>query len=262
MRKQLDQEISSLALESLSIIDCIHDTLRRALTALVEHDVDEARAVRQTTREIDVRCATIEQRVYEVIAMQSPVASDLRYLQSLVYISFNLERMSSHARSIAKAVRRLGEHKVANSLLSLINAEANLVFRVLGEMRSAFANRDLSVAISLPALDEPVDSLYKQFFREFGRINDDDDLIATRFVMTSRYLERISDNAVEIGQRLVFMLTGKRISLNDLADYSKEEIDSLYATVSTSDPFAVLSDPPETHQDVPGAQSSKEEDDK
>ncbi len=243
MRRQLDEDMAALALDTLQIMDAITDELHQAIDALVQADVDEAQAVRKRTRLIDERCAGIEQRVYELIAMQAPVASDLRFLQSLVYISFNLERMSSHTRSIAKAVRRLGEHHIANSLLSLINAEASLVFRVLGEMRQAYANKDLQTAVALPALDEPVDSLYKQFFREFGRSKEqeDDDLITTRFVMTSRYLERISDNAVEIGNRLVFMYTGKRLPLGKLTDLSPEELKSLYATVASFDPAASLS---------------------
>lgn len=240
MRRQLDQEMTQLALEVLHIIDEIQDRLHSAVSALVNADVDQAHEVREQTRCIDARCAGIEQRVYELIAMQAPVASDLRFLQSLVYISFNLERMSSHTRSIAKAVRRLGDQKIANSLLSLINAEASLVFRVLGEMRLAFASKDLSVAVSLPALDEPVDSLYKQFFREFGRVSESDDLITTRFVMTSRYLERISDNAVEIGNRLVFMFTGQRLPLGELSELTHEELNALYATVASFDPSSVL----------------------
>lgn len=240
MRKQFDSEISDIGLSVLKTIDQIIDTLHGTINALIEQDVDAARAMRAQTRKIDEACASVEQRVYDLIAMQAPVASDLRFLQSMVYISFNLERMNSHTRSIAKTVRRLGGHKPAASLLSLITAQANLVYRVLGEMRSSFANRDLSIAIALPALDEPVDALYKQFFREFARMNDDEDLIENRFFLTSRYLERISDNAVEIGDRLVFMFTGRRISLEDLAEYTSDEINALYATVSSSDPFQIL----------------------
>lgn len=240
MRKQFDQEMSDLGLRVLNLIDNINELLHRTVNALIEQDVDEARTIRGETKELEKTCVEIEQRVYDLIAMQSPVASDLRFLQSLVYISFNLERMNAHVRSIAKAVRRLGDHKPATSLLSLIRAEANLVFRVLGEMRNAYANRDLSVAIALPALDEPVDALYKQFFREFARVKDDENLIANRFFMTSRYLERISDNAVEIGDRLVFMFTGRRISLEDLVEYTDDEINALYATMPSSDPFKAM----------------------
>ena len=85
--------------------------------------------------------------------------------------------------------------------------------------------------MSLPTLDEPVDDLYRQFFRTLATLGPDDDMdAASRVVMASRMLERISDNAVEVGERLVTLLTGKRRSLDDLADLDDEDLEGLLAT--------------------------------
>ena len=89
---------------------------------------------------------------------------------------------------------------------------------------------DLRAASSLPVLDEPVDELYKQFFRSLATLGPDDDMdAASRVIMASRMLERISDNAVEIGERLVFLLTGKRRSLDDLRDLDDDDLQEMYA---------------------------------
>ena len=95
----------------------------------------------------------------------------------------------------------------------------------------AIVEEDLRQAVSLPTLDEPVDGLYRQFFRTLATLGPDDDMdAASRVVMASRMLERISDNAVEVGERLVTLLTGKRRSLDDLADLDDEDLEGLLAT--------------------------------
>ena len=70
--------------------------------------------------------------------------------------------------------------------------------------------RDLDLARKLPELDEPIDHLYKQFFRELGRLHDEDDIEwASSMVLASRHLERIADNAVDIGERIAYLITGE-----------------------------------------------------
>ena len=97
----------------------------------------------------------------------------------------------------------------------------------------AIVNEDLRLASSLPVLDEPVDDLYKQFFRRLSTLGPDDDKdAASRVIMASRMLERISDNAVEVGEKLVFLLTGKRRNLDDLQDLDDDDLAEMYAARS------------------------------
>jgi phosphate transport system protein len=82
---------------------------------------------------------------------------------------------------------------------------------VLDATREALENRDLDLARKLPELDEPIDQLYKQFFRELARLHDEDEIEwASAMVLASRYLERISDNSIDIGERIAFLITGER----------------------------------------------------
>jgi phosphate transport system protein len=74
----------------------------------------------------------------------------------------------------------------------------------------AFATSDLEMARKLEDLDEPIDHLYKQFFRELGRLQEEEDIEwASSMVLAARYLERIADNAVDIGERIAYLVTGE-----------------------------------------------------
>ena len=229
MRDLFDKELTELRQELISIYTQVDLELHDAVDALTERDADAAKKVRRETRNIDRRCAELEDKAYNLIVLQQPVASDLRLLQFIIYVDFNLARMSNHARNVAKTAKRTADKEVPGQLLDLLASEAHLVYRVLGSAVEAIVESDLSLASSLPDLDEPVDQLYKQFFKTYANLGADVDReAATSDIMTARMLERISDNAVETGERLVFLLTGRRRSLDDLADYDNEELSDLY----------------------------------
>lgn len=196
------------------VIELIGDVsviTRKAVASLVEGDVKAAQEVIDGDAEFDARCLAIEERVLEIIATQFPVASDLRLLYSLSFITIHLERMADLAANIAKAARRTAGQTGGQTLNDLIQAQGNLVYRVIDATKEALANRDLELALKLPELDEPIDHLYKQFFRELSRLNNDDDIAqASRMVLSSRYLERIADHSVDIGDRIAFLITGER----------------------------------------------------
>jgi phosphate transport system protein len=211
MREQFNQELAGLHAEVVDILREVTDQTRAAVTSLVAGDVDMAAKVIAGDDSIDTRCVGVEERVLEDIATQSPVARDLRLLQSLAFIAMHLERMADLAVNIAKASRRTADRKGPQTLYDLIQAQGNLVYRVLDTTREALDTRDLELACKLPELDEPIDHLYKQFFRELARLTDEDDIEwASSMVLASRYLERIADNAVDIGERIAYLITGER----------------------------------------------------
>jgi phosphate transport system protein len=120
-----------------------------------------------------------------------------------------MERMGDLAVNIAKAARRTASRHGPQTLYDLIQAQGNLVYRVLEAMLDALDRYDVDLARKLPDLDEPIDHLFKQFFRELARLQDEDDIEwASSMVLASRYLERIADNAVDIGERITYLVTG------------------------------------------------------
>lgn len=210
MREGFRQELKDLKLEVLGIGRDVTAVTRKAVASLVEGDVEAAEQVIAMDDDFDRRCLGIEEHAIEVIATQFPVARDLRLLYSLTYMALHLERMADLAVNIAKATKRTASRRGPQTLYDLIQAQGNLVYRVLDATMEAFEKKDLELARKLEELDEPIDHLYKQFFRELGRLQDDDDIEwASSMVLAARYLERIADNAVDIGERIAYLVTGE-----------------------------------------------------
>lgn len=210
MREGFRQELKELKAEVTSIGRSVVDQTALAVRALVEGDVDIADQVLAGDDPIDVRTQEVEEHSLEVMATQFPVARDLRLLHSLTYIALHLERMGDLAVNIAKAARRTADRHGPQTLYDLIQAQGNLVHRVLEACLEAFDKNDLDLARKLPELDEPIDHLFKQFFRELARLQDEEDIEwASSMVLAARYLERIADNAVDIGERIQYMMTGQ-----------------------------------------------------
>ncbi|MBS3957601.1 MAG: phosphate signaling complex protein PhoU [Clostridiales bacterium] len=209
MREQFRQELKDLKIEVLSIGRAVTARTRDSVSSLVTGDVDLAQSVVDGDEEIDRRTQSVEERALEVIATQFPVARDLRLLHSLTYIALHLERMADLAVNIARAAKRTAGRRGPQTLYDLIQAQGNLVYRVLEATCEALETNDLELARKLQDLDEPIDHLYKQFFRELARLHDEEDIEwASSMVLASRYLERIADNAVDIGERIAYLITG------------------------------------------------------
>jgi phosphate transport system protein len=209
MREGYRNELKAAKAEVIETGRLVIEMTRDAVTSLVEGDVDLAERVIAGDTTIDARCLALEERALEIIATQFPVARDLRLLYSLAHISMHMERMGDLGVNIAKAARRTASRRGPRTLYDLIRAQGNLVHRVLEAMLEAFETNDLELAYKLREMDEPIDHLFKQFFRELSRLQDEDDIEwASQMVLASRYLERIADHAVDIGERLVYMVTG------------------------------------------------------
>ncbi len=209
MRESFRQDLKDLKMETLLIGRIILSSTKDAVRALVEGDMDLVEKVLETEDEVDRRCLGVEERSLEIIATQFPVARDLRLIHSLTYMAMHMERMGDLDVNLAKAARRTANRRGPQTLYDLIQAQGNLVYRVLEAMIDALDRYDLELARKLPELDEPIDHLYKQFFRELARLTDEDEIEwASSMVMASRYLERIADNAVDIGERITYLVTG------------------------------------------------------
>ena len=235
MRKLFSSQLIEARHEMLSIFEAIDLTLHDAVAAFAGNDRDLARKAQDATARIDARSANLEVVCYNLIATQSPVASDFRLLQTIIYVNFNLQRMSDKVRRIARAAR----HKVKfdielpSELVDLIESEAECVYQVLGAAASALVGNDPAQILSLGEQEESVHRIYAKFFREYNRMNAEDmaqdaaldDL--RRVIMVSRYLDRIAAISIDAAFRVTFLLTGQRLSVADLADADEEELESM-----------------------------------
>ena len=235
MRKLFSRQLIEARHEMLSIFEAIDLTLHDAVNAFVVDDKELARRAQQATLAIDARSANLEAVCYNLIATQSPVASDFRLLQTIIYVNFNLQRMSDKVRRIARAAKRKvnNDIELPVELVDLIQRESECVYRVLGASASALVNNDLAAMADLAQRDDEVHEVYERFFRTYNRMDaeelaDDaslDDL--RRVIMVSRYLDRIAAISIDAAFRIAFLLTGQRWSVADLIETDEDELESM-----------------------------------
>ena len=235
MRKLFSRQLIEARHEMLSIFEAIDLTLHDAVNAFVVDDKELARRAQQATLAIDARSANLEAVCYNLIATQSPVASDFRLLQTIIYVNFNLQRMSDKVRRIARAAKRKvnNDIELPTELVDLIRRESECVYRVLGASASALVNNDLAAMADLAQRDDEVHEVYERFFRTYNRMDaeelaDDaslDDL--RRVIMVSRYLDRIAAISIDAAFRIAFLLTGQRWSVADLIETDEGELESM-----------------------------------
>lgn len=236
MRKLFSRQLIEARHEMLSIYEAVDLTLHDAVRAFVTDDKKLASKAKQKTLAIDARCANLEAVCYNLIATQSPVASDFRLLQTIIYIDFNLQRMTDKVRQIARAARHKVKADIAlpEELVNLIEAEALAVYQVMGSSVTALVNNDLSIICNISDEDAPVHDIYQKFFRVFNHmdtseiVEDDsrfDDL--RRSIMVSRYLDRIASISIDASSRLVFLLTGQHMTSDDIADADEDELEGM-----------------------------------
>ena len=235
MRKLFSRQLIEARHEMLSIFEAIDLTLHDAVNAFVADDKELAKRAQQATLAIDARSANLEAVCYNLIATQSPVASDFRLLQTIIYVNFNLQRMSDKVRRIARAAKRKvnNDIELPAELVDLIQRESECVYRVLGASASALVNNELAAMADLAQRDDEVHEVYERFFRTYNRMDaedlaDDaslDDL--RRVIMVSRYLDRIAAISIDAAFRIAFLLTGQRWSVADLIETDEGELESM-----------------------------------
>ena len=151
-----------------------------------------------------------------VIATQSPVARDLRYLLTLDHVSYELERMGDHAGSVAKQARKLAPYPPLKDYVLLPQLGERVADLVQGIIR-ALVDVDEDRAREVAKLDDEVDELYHRIFDEvLGLMRDDPANVdpGTRILFAAHYLERIGDRVTNIAEDIVFLASGEVEDLN------------------------------------------------
>jgi len=158
MRKLFSRQLIEARHEMLSIYEAVDLALHDAVKAYVTDDRKLATKTKKRSLSIDARCANLEAVCYNLIATQSPVASDFRLLQTIIYVDFNLQRMTDKVRQICRATRHMikADISLPKELVGTVEAEAEAVYQVLGSSLSALVTNDMSIICNLAVKDEPV----------------------------------------------------------------------------------------------------------
>ena len=198
------------------------EAVRGAVDALVRRDRLGAEAVIAGDDELDNRYLSIERRILDLFALQTPVASDLRLVSVIQHINLHLERVGDQAVNIAKITLATLELPTSQVILSHLAEMANVVGRMVRTAMEAFERRDLDLCLKLPEMDDPVDLLNRGMYHEVVKLADDPSLLEWGIQMNvvARQLERVGDHAVDIGEQVSFLLTGEFREFTDASHSS------------------------------------------
>jgi phosphate transport system protein len=210
-RESFERHLHELQDDVLILGSMVEKAISRSIEALKKRDLELARQVIATDREIDLKRYEIEEKCTELIVTQQPVASDLRIIIAVLYIIVDLERIADHAGGIAKIAIMIGDEPPLKPLID-IPRMAQKTIDMLHRSLDAFVKHDPDAARQISAEDDEVDSLYDQVFRELLVFMMEDPRTvtrATRLIWVAHNLERTADRVTNICERVVFTVTGK-----------------------------------------------------
>ncbi|HEM61305.1 MAG TPA: phosphate signaling complex protein PhoU [Chloroflexi bacterium] len=210
-RETFKVQLTALEQEVLNMGALVDKAIDLSVQALARRDIDLSRQVIRDDEKINQAQQDIEERCLVLIATQQPLASDLRVIFAVANIATELERMADHAKGIGQIGVMMGPREPLKPLVDIPRMASKCRWLLEQELK-AFVTRDVELARSLGSEDDEVDSLYDQVFRELLIFMMDDPRTITRatyLLWVAHNLERIADRAINIGERVVFMVKGE-----------------------------------------------------
>jgi phosphate transport system protein len=210
-RIHFQEELGRLEEQALGALDLVVATLDRTLEALHHRDIELAAIVIQDDDRIDGRYLEVHQGILSLLALQAPVASDLRVVAALLHVIKHAERMGDQCVNIAKVLPITGtEPPVDEEILGKVEKMGVLARSEVSQSKQAFLLRDIALAEDLVRQDEEINQLNKEIFQRAVEIGTDPDVRewAMTMLLVARALERIGDNAVDVGEQVAFVVSG------------------------------------------------------
>ncbi|MDX6586984.1 MAG: phosphate transport system protein [Solirubrobacterales bacterium] len=205
------EDLQALEARALDGLNLVVEALDRTIEAVQHQDMELAGIVVANDDALDGRYLEVHQRLLTLLATQAPVATDLRLVSALLHVMKNMERMGDQCVNIAKVIPLVGTDPPADErMLANIYAMGKQVRSLVTQVKRAFENRDLNAARDLVRQDDVVDNLNKECFQIAIEIGEDADTRewAMTMILVARALERIGDNAVDIGEQVAYIVTG------------------------------------------------------
>jgi len=226
-RKALGEGLDKLFDYMVALAELSELAIRKAAASLETLDAEMADDVFTIDNEVYALQVEIESTCGDLLALHAPVARDLRLITTSLKITTDLDRIGRYAKDIAEIALQLrGTGFGAFARLPGLPQMVELTVNMVDTATEAFVRRDAQSVKDMQVVDDAVDRLHEDTFTalvaymENGTLTID---VGTRYLLVSRYLERIADHAVNIGERVVYMVTGERIPRVRAADRAKKE---------------------------------------
>ncbi len=214
-RRTFDEQLHEVRAEVVKLAVKSCEQIGAATQALLDADLTVVDEIYEAHRELKERVVQIEHRVYQLFALQQPMASDLRAMLAVLRILHEIELTDGLMRNVARATRRLYPRELPPRIRGIIErmgAQASVQTHLAVD---AFADTDESIAAALPDMDDVMDDLQKELFRAIfagfsGESTNEAALqMAVQLAFVGRDYERAADHAVMIGRWVEFMITGQ-----------------------------------------------------
>jgi phosphate transport system protein len=211
MREEFRGDLAQVNQLLVDMAECARAAMRRATAALLQGDQTEGEAVKAADEEIDALYNRVEERVYDLLARQAPVASDLRAVMAALHVASDIERMGDLAEHIAEtALRRHPAIAVPEELRPVIAEMGDVADRIAEKSVLAMRNTDAAAAAQLERDDDAMDDLHRQLLAfMLGAAWRHGVEAAIDGALLGRYYERYADHAVRAGNQVIFLVTGE-----------------------------------------------------
>ncbi len=213
LKRDFDQELQALYQRLLEMGAMAERAVDASVQSLIELDAAKAKDVIRSDTQVDILEMEIEQRSVHLLSQFKPNPGDLRLLSTITKVVTDLERIADNAENIAEITLRLGQHRLARSLVD-IPKMAVISIEMLHDALQALIRRDQVLARQVCKRDDEVDELYSEVFKTLVSMmqrDKDEDRIAqcANLLFVARFLERIADHSTNICERVVYLVTGK-----------------------------------------------------
>ena len=210
-RRTFHAEIDEISELIVQLAAQVGEAVSRATEALLDGDLKQAQQIIDDDDEIDVGAIEIEERCQSLLALQQPMAGDLRQILAAMWITGELERTGGLACNICKGARRLFRTELPPRLRGLIGEMNEEAIRLIRLSVDSYSEHDVALASALDDIDDRLDSLHRTFVKtllEVSRTHDLDVQPAVQLALIARYYERIGDHAVNVSDRVRYMVSG------------------------------------------------------
>jgi phosphate transport system protein len=211
VRKGFHRTLGEIRQEMVQMAALVTEGIPRATETMLAGDMDEAQRIIDGDDPLDAKAVELEEVCYQQLALQQPMAGDLRGIVTAIRMIAEIERSGDLVVNIAKASRRiLGTELSARlrGLISQMGEESTRLFRLAID---SYVDEDAGLAAALDDLDDRLDAIHRDYIQEIFLVHNGGGLpvqAAVQLALVGRYYERIGDHAVNIGERVRYMVTG------------------------------------------------------
>jgi phosphate transport system protein len=212
MRKTFHRDLDEIRSDMVKMAAMATEMMTRATDALLDADMLMAQAIIDHDDDIDVLSRAIEDRCFRLLALQGPMAADLRVLAASMRINSDLERSADLAVNIVKGARRIYGHPLPPRLRGIISLMSEEAVRMIRLAIDAYVENNGPLGAALHDIDNRLDQLQVEFVEAMFEAHNTESLglqPAVQLALIARYYERIGDHAVNIGERVAFMALGE-----------------------------------------------------